>query len=151
MNTAHDSLKDFFKFLLYIPYFFFWWYITRTVFLVKFIWRTVLLVIDALSLGPMLRYLFAPYHQDDTFVGRLMGFVVRFLWSFIGLAITIFVLTLLLLALPLHFILPFGFYFGIIGSYYFDCFLYQAIAVAFGWLSTLSPVLMYILYFSQMD
>lgn len=143
MPSARDSLKEFLLFLYYIPYFFYWWYVKRLIFAIRFLWRTLLLIIDGLSLLPMVRFLFAPYHQDRTFVGRLIGFIVRSLWILVSIVVTAFSLVILLTIIPLHLMWPFGFYFGMAFATYFDLPWQQVSVVLAGWSVTLSAILVY--------
>lgn len=144
MNTASRSFYDLLHFFWYFPYFFFWWYVSQLIFWVRFIWRTILLVADGVSIGPMVRYLFAPYHQDRTMVGYFMGFILRTIWIATSLVIIGISLILLLPLLPLHLIGPFGFYFGMALSTYFDVPWQQNLVVIIGWLVTLSTVFSYV-------
>lgn len=147
MNSAQHTLKSVLQFLFYIPYFFYWWYVVRTIFWVKFIWRTFLLIADGFSIGPMLRYLFAPYHDDRTWIGRLMGFILRTIWLAVGITMTAISLGLLLFILPMHLILPFSLYFGLTYASYFDLGIKQSLVIASGYFCSFLSILIYYFYY----
>jgi len=126
ITTILSILKDLFY---YLAYFLLWWYIKQTAFWVKFIGRTVLLLTDGTSLIPMVTNLFAPYHQDYTFVGRLMGFIIRFVWVVFSLIILSVVGVLLIFILPIWWILPLSFYFGLSFMSFLDHWAYSLIGI----------------------
>jgi len=112
-----STLKDI---TFHLIYFVFWWYIKQTAFWFKFVYRTILLLADGASLVPMVKNLFAPYHQDYTLVGRLIGFVTRFIWIVFSVAILIVAFALLITIPLIWWILPLAFYFGFSFSSFFD-------------------------------
>ena len=105
--------------LTYLLHFPQWWYLTQS----KSWWvvasRSLLLLVDRTAIVPQLKALFAPYRNDRTMVGRLLGFVFRFTMVISGLAVLL-ATTMVFLAFYIGWLLwPFSVFWGIqIGGWF---------------------------------
>lgn len=120
--------------LTYLLYFPQWWYVSRSKWWFVFIWRTLLLISDRAALIPQLKALFAPYHNDNTAVGRGIGFAMRSVSVLFSLLVLLSSTTLLIVAYLFWLGWPLSVFWGInLGG----------MAVVWGLLLTLAALLFY--------
>jgi len=91
----------------YFVNFWIWWYVIQNKELLKKGLSFWMYTMGFFKIVPMLTNLFVPLYQDETRMGRVIAFPIRFIWVIVGsllqIAITIPLLAnyLLYLALPL--------------------------------------------------
>lgn len=84
VNNFSSRVVHYLLELLFFPV---WYYVFSLKFWFKSGWHLFLMIFDMLGLGPVLRHLLSPFRQDHTFVGYLMGIIVRLFWSVASLVI----------------------------------------------------------------
>lgn len=90
-----------------------WWYVNRSRWWWVFISRTILVNVDRTALVPLLKALFAPYHNDRTLIGRGMGFALRSVNVFINAGYLLLLIISLLAGYIAWLLWPLGLFLGI--------------------------------------
>lgn len=90
----------------YIFNFWVWWYwFNAKEVLLKFK-SDWLFTLGSLNLIPMIKSLFAPLYQDDSWTGRIVAFPIRFFWMLYGLIVISIFTVILIIAFSLYLLLP---------------------------------------------
>jgi len=92
-----------------------WWYgraFLHTFFLSLYL---VASIEDRFSLFIMLKQilLLQPLHQDFSIIGRAIGVVVRIMWSVSGIVVTSIAITVSLILITFHLLLPVALFYGL--------------------------------------
>lgn len=79
----------------FVVNFFVWWYAIRVREFFKRIYGWALFILEYTNTLPMAQNLFVPLFQDNTGIGRVIGFAIRITWVwFGGMASAVFILPL---------------------------------------------------------
>ncbi|MBN1331585.1 hypothetical protein JW978_01725 [Candidatus Dojkabacteria bacterium] len=96
----------YYAFQKYFLNFFVWWYLVKARDISTAFWRTWLFGFVSFRVWPMLSNLFVPLYQDNSWVGRLIGFPIRLVWGGVGLIIELMFLVVLTFIFFIYLALP---------------------------------------------
>ena len=96
----------YYAFQKYLLNFFYWWYLIKAREILISLWKTWLYGFVLFRVWPMLSNLFVPLYQDNSWVGRLIGFPIRLVWGGVGLIIELCFGAILVIAFLVYLSLP---------------------------------------------
>lgn len=91
----------------YISGFFVWWYFVNLVELVRTMYFFLWGVLERFKLPEMLSNLFIPLYQDESTIGKILSFFIRFIWIAIGSIASLVVIAFMFLSFAIYLTLPF--------------------------------------------
>jgi len=90
----------------YIINFWLWWYFVKVKEIGQILLRYWLFLLGYLNVVPMVKNFFIPLYQDYTFIGRVISFIIRFIWVVVGSIIQIIATVPLIFLFIIIFFLP---------------------------------------------
>jgi len=79
-NLTKEFLKDFFE----------WWYVQMPVKYILMLRRVTLIINDKFSISILIKTFLIPWHRDTSFVGYLIGIIMRIIYLPIAITILLF-------------------------------------------------------------
>lgn len=83
-----------------------WWYITMPIWYILSLRRLLTIIDDQFSISILFLNFFVPWHRDNSFVGFIMGIIMKLLFLPIGCTVFLTVLSSYLLFLLIWVLLP---------------------------------------------
>ncbi len=91
-----------------------WWYITMPVWYILSLRRVLTIIDDQFSVSLLFLNFFVPWHRDNSFVGIIMGIIMKLLFLPIGATVFLTTLVCYLLFLLIWILLPVIAFLGIV-------------------------------------